>query len=39
MGDNNNSIPTSIDSHRNGSTGDIEYDSGKIEITLEIIVS
>ena len=39
MADNNNSIPNSIDSHRNGSTGDIEYDSGKIEITFEIIFS
>ena len=36
MADNNNSIPTNIDSHRNGSTGDIEYDSGKIEETFTI---
>ena len=36
MADNNNSIPTDIDSHRNGSTGDIEYDSGKIEETFTI---
>ena len=31
MTDNNNSVPTTIDSHRNGSTGDIEYDSGNNE--------
>ena len=36
MVDNTNSIPTNIDSHRNGSTGDIEYDSGKIEETFTI---
>ena len=36
MADNNNSIPTTIDSHRNGSTRDIEYDSGKIEETFTI---
>ena len=36
MADNKNSIPTTIDSHRNGSTGDIEYDSGKIEETFTI---
>ena len=36
MADNNNSIPTDIDSNRNGSTGDIEYDSGKIEETFTI---
>ena len=39
MADNNDSIPTNINNHRNGSTGDIEYDSGKIEVTFTIFFS